>query len=406
MVLVRKELGRTISLLMSGTPQQSSSLLAQPTRSTSRFFDAQESIGNRVHSWRSSTEMVGTHDMKRTLHKIQQRCVTSCLEPLRAWRRFWFEPADPFTLGLIRVLTGLMLTYNLLVWGLDFDAFFATEGLQPLQPIRKLYDGTAVFSFWLYVPSDWIATVHWICVAFAVLFCLGAATRLTSVAAFVITISYSQRVPVANFGLDQILGMLCLYLAIGPSGAAVSLDEWWRQGRTGKNRSTSRKHVSARIALRLMQLHVCIIYFWAGFAKLKGDSWWTGEAMWRVIANEEYQTIDLTWMAQLPWLPYLIAHVTVAWEVFFCVLVWNRYLRPFMLAMGTMMHVGIGAFLGMWTFGLVMTFPYLAFSDPKRWRNRLNAVRRRPSEPNSATVESRASENASNTELEAAAAEA
>lgn len=350
--------------------------------------------------------MVGNHDMNRSLHKFRQQCVTSCAEPLQAWRRFWFEPADPFTLGLIRVLTGLMLTYNLLVWGLDFDAFFATEGLQPLQPIRKLYDGTAVFSFWLYVPSDWIATVHWICVAFAVLFCLGAATRLTSVAAFVITISYSQRVPVANFGLDQILGMLCLYLAIGPSGAAVSLDEWWRQRRTGKNRSTSRKHVSARIALRLMQLHVCIIYFWAGFAKLKGDSWWTGEAMWRVIANEEYQTIDLTWMAQLPWLPYLIAHVTVAWEVFFCVLVWNRYLRPFMLAMGTLMHVGIGAFLGMWTFGLVMTFPYLAFSDPNRWRNRLNAVCRRPSEPNSATVGSRASENASNAEFKAAAAEA
>ena len=95
--------------------------------------------------------------------------------------------------------------------------------------------------------------------------------------------------------------------------------------------------------------------------------------MWNVIANQEYQTIDLTWMAWTPWLPFLIAHITIAWEVFFIVLVWNRRLRPLMLAMGTAMHVGIGAFLGMWTFGLIMTFAYLSFADPEIWRAVLRA---------------------------------
>ena len=76
--------------------------------------------------------------------------------------------------------------------------------------------------------------------------------------------------------------------------------------------------------------------------------------------------MDLTWMAWVPWLPYLIAHVTVAWEVSFCAMVWNERLRPIWLAVGTAMHLGIGAFLGMWTFGLIMTFPYFAFSDGKK----------------------------------------
>ncbi|MBC7966184.1 MAG: hypothetical protein H7Z17_09690 [Fuerstia sp.] len=35
------------------------------------------------------------------------------------------------------------------------------------------------------------------------------------------------------------------------------------------------------------------------------------------------------------------------------------------------MHVGIGAFLGMWTFGLIMTFAYLSFADPDIWRIRI-----------------------------------
>lgn len=297
--------------------------------------------------------------------------VNGCVD---AWHRFWFEPADPLMLGIIRLLCGWMLFYNLAVWTLDLEAFFGDNGLQPLQAVKDLYVNRPIFSFWLWTGDQYLWPMHIACLVVSGLFCLGFATRVTSILSFLITISYSQRVPIANFGFDQILGMLCLYLSIGPSGAAFSIDSlirrWWLR-RKGLVESP-RKFASARVAMRLIQLHLCAIYFWAGFAKLKGPSWWTGEAMWRVIANEEYQTMDLTWMAWVPWLPFLIAHITIAWEVFFIVLVWNPRFRPLMLFMGVMMHVGIGAFLGMWTFGLIMAFAYLAFSDPDLWRHRMN----------------------------------
>jgi uncharacterized membrane protein YphA (DoxX/SURF4 family) len=308
---------------------------------------------------------------------LLRQCLSASHAAAEQWRNFWFAPADPFTLGMIRVLTGSMLVYNLLVWGLDLSAFFASDGLQPLTTMLQFHQNDLMFSFLYYVSDEWLFVVHCSCVIVAIMFCLGLATRMTSVLAFLITISYSQRVPIANFGLDQILGMLCLYLAIGPSGAALSVDQLIRD-RWRKSKGLSiqiRKHASARTALRLIQIHMCVIYFWAGFAKLKGDTWWTGEAMWQVMANQEYQTLDLTWMAWMPWLPYLIAHITVAWEVFFCVLVWNQRWRPVMLTVGTGMHLGIGAFLGMWTFGLIMTYGYFAFGDPEWWRNRLSLSR-------------------------------
>ena len=126
------------------------------------------------------------------------------------------------------------------------------------------------------------------------------------------------------------------------------------------------------MSMRLIQLHLCGIYFWAGISKLKGPSWWTGEAMWRVIANQEYQTLDLTWLAWMPAVPFIIAHVTILWELFFVALIWRPSLRGIMLTMGVLMHVGIGAFLGMWTFGLIMAFAYLSFSDPTLWRRRMD----------------------------------
>lgn len=310
--------------------------------------------------------------MSRGLHWL----TNSWTSVLNAWHDFWFKPVDPLMIGLIRLLTGWMLLYNMLVWSLDLDAFFRDDGLQPLASIRSLHEGDPVFSFWLWTGDQWLWPMHYACITIVALFFLGVASRLTSVLSFLITISYSQRVPIANFGFDQILGFLCLYLSLAPSGASLSVDALIRRS-WRRRRGLSIDVVpssSARMASRLIQLHLCAIYLWAGFAKLKGPSWWTGEAMWRVIANQEYQTTDLTWMAQVPWLPYLIAHVTIAWEVFFIALVWSPRWRPFVLFMGLLMHLGIGAFLGMWTFGLIMAFGYLAFSDADLWRSRLNRL--------------------------------
>ena len=295
-----------------------------------------------------------------------------------AWHRFWFDPLDPLMLSLIRLLTGWMLFYNLMIWSLRLETFFGRNGVQPLETVKRLYESRYVFSFWLWIDDQYLWLVHISCMVVAALFCMGAATRVTSILAFLITISYSQRVPVANFGFDQILGMMCLYLALSPCGAAISVDrlirKWWHDRKGVALVDVPARFASARMASRLIQLHLCAIYFWAGFSKLKGPTWWTGEAMWNVIANQEYQTIDLTWMAWTPWLPYLIAHITIVWEAFFIVLVWNRRLRPFVLVMGTAMHFGIGAFMGMWTFGLIMTFAYLSFADPEIWRTRFTRI--------------------------------
>ncbi len=103
--------------------------------------------------------------------------------------------------------------------------------------------------------------------------------------------------------------------------------------------------------------------------------------MWRALSNLEYQSIDMTWLAWHPWLLNLVTQLSVLWEVFFCVLIWRPRLRPLMLAGAVVLHVGIGACLGMWTFGLIMLvgcasfLPNQAVSDLAR---ALSPVRSRP----------------------------
>ena len=71
-------------------------------------------------------------------------------EAADAWHRFWFEPADALMLGIIRLLCGWMLFYNLLIWTLDLEAFFGDHGLQPLEVVRAIHQSRFVFSFWLW----------------------------------------------------------------------------------------------------------------------------------------------------------------------------------------------------------------------------------------------------------------
>ena len=56
---------------------------------------------------------------------------------------------------------------------------------------------------------------------------------------------------------------------------------------------------------------MCVIYFFAGARKLSGTTWWDGTAMWLSLANYEYQTIDMTWLAYWPLTVAFLTNLTV-----------------------------------------------------------------------------------------------
>ena len=115
---------------------------------------------------------------------------------------------------------------------------------------------------------------------------------------------------------------------------------------------------------------MCIIYLFAGMAKLTGPAWWDGTAMWMALGNMEYQSLDMTWLADWPRLINVMTHVTLFWELSYSALVWPRQTRGIVLALAIPLHMGIAICLGMVTFGLAMLIANLAFV-PSPWIRRL-----------------------------------
>lgn len=291
-----------------------------------------------------------------------------------AWNRFWFSPTDPTTLSLIRVLAGLMLFYTHAVWTLDLEAFFGEQSWLPREVIAHANLNGYSWSVlnWCRTPAA-LWSMHLVALAIFALLTVGLWTRAASVLAFVFTVSYAHRTPGALYGLDQINSLLAMYLMVGPSGSRFSIDAWRARrvatlptGLVPVARGSLHDSPSAttNLAIRLMQCHMCVIYLFAGLSKLQGLSWWNGFAFWGGIANQEYQTLDLTWLADWPLVINALTHLTVAFELSYCVLIWNRWPRPLVLLAAICLHLGIVIALGMPTFGLAMLIANVAFVSP------------------------------------------
>lgn len=280
----------------------------------------------------------------------------------KSWNRFWFTPTDPTTLCLIRVLAGLMLFYTHAVWTIDLEAFFGEQSWLSREVLAQANQDGYSWSVlsWCRTPAS-LWAMHIVALATFVLLTIGLWTRIVSVLAFVFTASYAQRAPGALYGLDQINGLLSLYLMVGPSGSRFSVDAWRARRASQPVGSDS---VTANLAVRLMQCHLCVIYLFAGLSKLQGVTWWNGSAVWGGIANQEYQTLDVTWLGEWPLVINAMTHLTVAWEVSYCVLIWNRWTRPLVLFGAIAIHLGIVVVLGMPTFGLAMLIANVAFICP------------------------------------------
>src|SRR5262249_51452476 len=106
-----------------------------------------------------------------------------------------------------------------------------------------------------------------------------------------------HRSPQMNFGQDSMISLLLLYLLLGPAGAALSLDRLLARYRKARNALAHHKPVplapptpsaSANVALRLLQIHFCIIYLASGTSKLQGAAWWNGTAIWQTWTNYEF----------------------------------------------------------------------------------------------------------------------
>jgi len=293
---------------------------------------------------------------------------------VKAWDRFWFEPRETLTLGVIRALAGfLVLSYALLISGY-VQTWFTNSGLVSSQTAQA-YDGPYHFSLLLIWPS---ATAVWIVfgllIVFSISMMLGFFSRLSCILVYICLLSFDHRdLIILNSG-DTMLKLLTFYLCLSPCEASFSLDAVIRrrQRRERPNLVSALLNnltygasgpVAAPWALRLIQIQVSVVYISTVLSKLPGPMWQNGSALWNVYNLSEMMRFPLPSLFHSPFMINAASWGTLLIEFSMAVLVWFPGTRLFALLLGALLHLGIEYSMNVPLFSAIMLTAYLSFLD-------------------------------------------
>lgn len=300
----------------------------------------------------------------------------------RGWNRFWFAPADPINLAVLRIGAGLVALWLHLAYSFDLVRLFGADGWLPVETIRTLEAESWRFSYLDYLrqPTD-LLVAHVGGAVVLAMFTLGLLTRVSTVLAAVVLLSYVHRAPLLTSQVEPVLSMLVIYLALGPAGACLSIDRWQAERRARARGAAAdaldRPGWGANLSLRLIQVHLALLYGMMGLCKLWGDAWWAGSGVWFLIARPDARLVDLTDLAAYPMVINAWTHAIVLFELGFAILIWQPLARPLLLALGLVNWVALALVTGNLPWAAAMLVANMAFASPdwlRSWLPRRTAA--------------------------------
>jgi hypothetical protein len=280
------------------------------------------------------------------------------------WERFLFEPHTTSAMALIRMGFGA----TCIVWALsllpDIDPFMTDGALRYPDNLAKGSWNILDVVGWEQAPL--VACLLMVVAGFTTM--VGYRTRLSTAVAALGMISLQRTAPMVFNSGDLLLRQVGVAVALAPAGLVLSVDALRHRKRHGSTEPPPRR---APFAQRFLQLNLALGDFLSAWAKVRGSTWHDGTAVTRALRIEDVQRFSPPeWFLRQDDLLNLLTWSTLAFEVSFLFLVWNRRLRPWVLLVGLFFHLGIDLMfdVGFFTPGLFLSYiAFLPATASDRW---------------------------------------
>lgn len=205
---------------------------------------------------------------------------------------------------------------------------------------------------WVRGPAA-LAVLYAGLLAAALAFTLGLGVRWVKWPLWVLYVSLLNRNPAMVYGVDLLAAGLLLPVCVAPVGRWLALGR-----RDGRPPCGPR----AAVCLALVRWQMALVFFFSAAQKLRGELWWSGEAVWIAVNNPELAHLPVAgWLARSFWLVTLATHGTLLVELAYPFLIWGRRTRPWALGAAIGLHLGIAALFGLYLFAWVAIAGHLAF---------------------------------------------
>lgn len=255
-----------------------------------------------------------------------------------------------------RVLICLIIIKNMCFYLPMADQLFGANSIFPFASYADLmrYYGLGAFTYPFNLPL--LPQLYLILVIiFATLYMVAVGGRFMGFLLYLSIIFLKIRNGFILDGSDNVIQVTLPFLIIGDNLKYFRLFDNYKE-------TTLSLNAISHLGIYALMIQVSFVYFFTALAKLQGELWLNGTAVYYTMRVRDFMATD--WNIPLTENHYFVVlgtYFTLLWEMAFPFLIWFRQTRFYIIVGGVILHLGIWIFMRIDNFSWVMMTSYLVF---------------------------------------------
>jgi hypothetical protein len=292
------------------------------------------------------------------------------MTPLRSWLTRVLEFLFPWEtdrwLAVLRIGSGLEVVIYALFLRSDWHYLFASSGKGLVgrevgeaittfdSPLIPTLDWLVAFGRSFHMTEETMLTLAWVCLLSAgCLLFLGLFCRTAAIVAWFLHLGAAESGGLLAYGADAFMTTALFYLMLSPLPDRYSFDQW-------VTKTKPRNPLLLGFWRRVLQVHLCFVYFTGGLAKCLGNGWWNGSNLWRSLIRPPFNLLSPEILVRFKYVLPVVGISICLLEVSYPIFIWMKKTRRIWLVSILVMHAAIGLTMGLYFFALVMIVMNLA----------------------------------------------
>ena len=281
----------------------------------------------------------------------------------RSWhslKEFLFPLETDAWLACLRIGTGLQVVFYTLSLRGDWMDVFAlnANGLvnrEIAEAITASDNSLAPRISWLtdvaaqlgITESTALWVTWWLLLAAGVFIVIGFFSRSAAIIAWFLHLCAVGSGELLLYGADIFTTIALFYLMVAPLPDSWTIDALW-------HRVKDRDRRLLGLCRRVLQLHLCLVYFFGGLAKCLGPGWWNGVSVWRALTRPPFNVISPDTLVSWQWFLPIASIAICVLETGYVFFIWRKQTRLLWLTCIVGMHIGIALTMGLYLFSFIM----------------------------------------------------
>ena len=269
---------------------------------------------------------------------------------------YLFNPhTSPLYLVFLRISTGIILLVSMFNLLPDFSNIYGVKGIvdPELLALKKSYSLPSIHTLVETIQSytgleqDFILTgILVFYLILCILLVLGLFTKPAALLLLLLHGSIFTSLPQFSYGFDYFCTIALFYCLIFPTHRYTSLD---------KILFNLKPSTWVSFCLRILQIHICLVYFFGGLGKIVGHTWRNGEALWKTVHLPYFDNaLNFDALGNYPWLWIIGGWAICLIEILHPVFIHLKKTRTTMLSLIILLHLSIALILNLYLFSAIM----------------------------------------------------